>query len=74
MSPENQAALRDHIMNKPLQMNNHPEKLGGEMGKTYSFLQGFAERTHRLLYYLQTKNLAQIHLRKAIKSFPYFQN
>lgn len=50
-----------------------PKNKGVGVGKTYSFLQGFAERTHRLPYYLQTKNLAQIHLRKAIKSFPHFQ-
>lgn len=67
-----QAALRDKILHKPLQTNNHSEKVG-RRGKKYSCHLWFAGRIHRLTYFLQTKHLAQMHLNKTIKSFPHFQ-
>lgn len=67
LPPEKQAALGDQILNKPL--NNHSKKLGEKKKKCF-FLLWFAERTHR---HLQTKNLAQMHLMKAIKSFSHLR-
>lgn len=72
LSLEKQAALRDKILHKPLQTNNHSEKVGGR-GKKYSCCLWFAGRRHRLSYFLQTKHLAQMHLNKTIESFPHFQ-